>query len=65
MQWPTVDQVSAMVTLPPGFRFEILQREDVPELIENIWRGHPDIAIGGGSCDQRLVHFPGRGRLSR
>jgi len=50
MQWPTVDQISAMATLPPGFRFEFLKREDVPELIENIARWHPDIAIGGGSC---------------
>ena len=50
MKWPTVDQVSAMATLPPGFRFEFLRREDVPELIENVARWHPDIAIGGGSC---------------
>jgi len=50
MQWPTVEQVSAMATLPAGFRFEFLKREDVPELIENIARWHPDIAIGGGSC---------------
>lgn len=50
MKWPTVDQISAMATLPPGFRFEFLRREDVPELIENVARWHPDIAIGGGSC---------------
>ncbi len=50
MKWPTVDQISAMATLPPGFRFEFLRRADVPELIENIARWHPDIAIGGGSC---------------
>lgn len=50
MKWPTVDQISAMATLPPGFRFEFLRREDVPELIDNVARWHPDIAIGGGSC---------------
>jgi hypothetical protein len=50
MKWPTVDQISAMATLPPGFRFEFLKREDVPELIDNVARWHPDIAIGGGSC---------------
>jgi hypothetical protein len=50
MKWPTVDQISAMATLPPGFRFEFLKREDVPELIDHIARWHPDIAIGGGSC---------------
>lgn len=50
MKWPTVDQIAAMVTLPPGFSFEFLRRSDVPELIDNIARWHPDIAIGGGSC---------------
>ena len=50
MKWPTVDQISAMATLPPGFRFEFLRRPDVHELIDNIARWHPDIAIGGGSC---------------
>lgn len=50
MKWPSVDQISAMATLPPGFRFEFLRRADVPELIDNIARWHPDIAIGGGSC---------------
>ena len=50
MKWPTVEQISAMTTLPPGFRFEFLRRADVPELIEAIARWHPDIAIGGGSC---------------
>jgi len=50
MKWPTVEQISAMATLPPGFRFEFLRREDVHELIEAIARWHPDIAIGGGSC---------------
>ena len=50
MKWPTVEQISAMTSLPPGFRFEFLQRADVPALIESIARWHPDIAIGGGSC---------------
>lgn len=50
MKWPTVEQISAMTSLPPGFRFEFLERADVPALIESIARWHPDIAIGGGSC---------------
>lgn len=50
MKWPTVDQIAAMVALPPGFRLEFLRPADVPELIDNVARWHPDIAIGGGSC---------------
>ena len=50
MKWPTVEQIAAMVTLPPGFRLEFLRPADVPELIDHVARWHPDIAIGGGSC---------------
>ncbi len=60
MKWPTVDQISAMATLPPGFRFEFLKREDVPELIDAIARWHPDIAIGGGSCYLREKFYDGQ-----
>ncbi len=50
MKWPTIEQFSAMCSLPPGYRFEALQRADIPALIEAIQRWHPDIAVGGGSC---------------
>ena len=50
MKWPTIEQFSAMCTLPPGYRFEALKRADIPALIEAIQRWHPDIAVGGGSC---------------
>ena len=50
MKWPTIEQFSAMCTLPPGYRFEALARADVPALIEAVQRWHPDIAVGGGSC---------------
>jgi hypothetical protein len=50
MKWPTIEQFSAMCTLPPGYRFEALTRADIPALIDAIQRWHPDIAVGGGSC---------------
>lgn len=50
MKWPTVQQISAMTSLPEGFHFEFLRQADVPALIEAIGRWHPDIAVGGGSC---------------
>lgn len=50
MKWPTMEQISAMVSLPDGFRLEPLRRSDIPALIEAIGRWHPDIAVGGGSC---------------
>ena len=39
-----------MVSLPEGFRLELLKRADIATLIESIRRWHPDIAVGGGSC---------------
>jgi hypothetical protein len=50
MKWPTMEQISSMVSLPEGFRMEFLKRADIPELIAAIRRWHPDIAVGGGSC---------------
>ena len=50
MKWPTIEQFSAMITLPDGYRFERLTRADIPALIEAIKLWHPDIAVGGGSC---------------
>ena len=57
MQWPTIEQFSAMCTLPPGYRFEALKRADVPALIEAIQRWHPDITVGGGSCYLREDYY--------
>jgi GNAT superfamily N-acetyltransferase len=50
MHWPTIEQLSAMVKLPEGYRFAFLERAEVPKLAAAIGRWHPDIAIGGGSC---------------
>ena len=50
MQWPTIEQMSAMAPLPDGYRYECLKRCGIPPLIEAIKVWHPDIAVGGGSC---------------
>jgi len=50
MKWPTIDDILAMAPLPNGYRYEILTRSGIPELIDGIRHWHPDIAVGGGSC---------------
>lgn len=50
MNWPKIEQLAAMVTLPKGFRFDSLARTDIPSLIAALKQWHPDIAVGGGSC---------------
>lgn len=57
MKWPTVEQLSGMMTLPAGFRVEFLKRSDIPALIDAIGRWHPDIAVGGGSCYLRQSFY--------
>ena len=57
MKWPTIEQFSAMCSLPPRFRIEALKRADVPALIEAIQQWHPDIAVGGGSCYLREDYY--------
>jgi hypothetical protein len=37
-----------MMSLPAGFRYELLKRSEIPALIEGIRRWHPDIAVGRG-----------------
>ena len=65
MKWPTIEELSALISLPEGFRLAFLERAEVPALASAVARWHPDIAIGGGSCYLREsfyaenVHFEG------
>jgi hypothetical protein len=46
MQWPTIEDLSAMVPLPDGCRCEMLARSGIAALIDGIRLWHPDIAVG-------------------
>lgn len=50
MKWPTIEDLSTMVPLPEGYRYEKLARPAILALIDGIRSWHPDIAVGGGSC---------------
>jgi len=50
MHWPSMTDISAMATLPDGYRLELLKRSEIPKLIEAIIVWHPDIAVGAASC---------------
>lgn len=50
MNWPTIDEMSAMAPLPNGYRYDMLAHSAIPALIDSIKLWHPDIAVGGGSC---------------
>lgn len=57
MRWPSFDELSSLLRLPPGYGFEFLRRGDVPRLVAAIASWHPDIAIGGGSCYLRAGFY--------
>jgi len=57
MNWPSDEDLSAMLVLPEGYRGERLQRSEVPALAAAIAVWHPDIAVGAASCYLREDFF--------
>ena len=58
MNWPSDEDLSAMLVLPEGYRGERLRRSEIPALVAAIAVWHPDIAVGAASCYLR-EHFFG------
>ena len=50
MHWPNIDDISAKVPLPDGYRFEQLARSEIPLLIAGLRTWFPDIGVGSASC---------------
>jgi len=50
MQWPTIDEITAMTPLPAGYRFELLRRADIGPLIEAVREWFPSVSVGAASC---------------
>jgi hypothetical protein len=50
MQWPTIQEISAMTPLPEGYRYEHMRRADIGPLIELIRQGFPSISVGSEAC---------------
>ena len=50
MNWPSIAEIRTLTQLPEGYRFEQLERSDIPALIEGIKAWHPDISVGIASC---------------
>jgi hypothetical protein len=50
MIWPSLHEISAMMPLPDGYRYELLKRFEIPALIEAIKVWYPEIAVGAASC---------------
>jgi hypothetical protein len=53
MDWISVDEMRAQVPLPQGYRFELLKRSEIAELIGFMKAWFPDGSVGAASCYMR------------
>jgi hypothetical protein len=49
MQWMTVAEMTERVPLPEGYRFEVLRRSDIAEVVAFIRSWFPGISVGSAS----------------
>jgi hypothetical protein len=57
MDWMSADEMTAKVPLPRGYRFELLKRAEILELIGFIKAWFPDVSVGAASCYMREDFF--------
>ncbi|MGF6482327.1 hypothetical protein [Paraburkholderia sp. JPY419] len=57
MKWLDIDEMAAGVSLPKGYRFELLKRGDISEVVDSIREWFPDISVGSASVYLRGDFF--------
>lgn len=55
--WIGIDEMTAKVPPPEGYRFELLTRAEIPMLIDSIKAWFPDINVGTASCHLREDYY--------
>ena len=60
MEWMSIDEMTAQVPLPEGYRFALPQRAEIPGLVCAIKAWLPDISVGGASCYVSNGFFTGK-----
>lgn len=50
IKWPNIDDLSATLPMPAGYRCEQLQRSDIHRLASSFRTWFPDVASGTESC---------------
>ena len=53
MRWPSVEDITPRAPLPPGYRYQYLDRQQVPSLIAALKAWYPGIVVGNASCHLR------------
>jgi hypothetical protein len=57
VKWLDIDEMAAGVPLPKGYRFELLKRCDISEVVDSIKEWFPDISVGSASVYLRGDFF--------
>ena len=60
MKWPAIEELSTLMPLPDGYRYERLDHANVAPLIAKLKSWHPAIAVGAASCFVREEFYPAR-----
>lgn len=60
MKWPATEELSALMPLPNGYRYERLDRATVAPLVAALKSWHPAIVVGAASCFVREEFYPAR-----
>jgi hypothetical protein len=60
MRWPSVEDITTRAPLPPGYRYQYLDRQQVPTLIAALKAWYPGIAVGNASCHLRECFYTDR-----
>ena len=56
-EWTRIHQKIARVPLRQGYRFALLQRRDIPEVVACLQAWFPEISVGSASCYLREDFF--------
>jgi hypothetical protein len=57
MAWTRIGKAIAKVPLARGYRFELLQRREIPAIVAAVKAWFPEISVGSASCYLREGFF--------
>jgi len=60
VKWPSVEDITTRAPLPAGYRYQYLDRQQVPTLITALKAWYPGIAVGNASCHLRESFYADR-----
>jgi hypothetical protein len=57
VRWPSVEEIATRAPLPPRYRYQYLDRQQVPTLIAALKAWYPGIVVGNASCHLRECFY--------